>query len=114
MSSINQIKKMKTAGDIQGLIKVLKNHKDNGFFERHAAVQALGEIRDTCVIEPLIEALGDLDIVHKAAAEALIKIGAPTVKPLIKALKDGGIFVRRGSAYALGAIADSRAVEPLI
>jgi HEAT repeat protein len=48
------------------------------------------------------------------AGWALWKIGEPSVKALIKALKNGSITVRRQAATALGMIGDTHAVEPLI
>lgn len=47
-----------------------------------------------------------------SVAEALVKIGHPTVEPLIAALKDRVIV--NEAAWALGEIKDQRAVEPLI
>ena len=51
--------------------------------------------------------------VRQAAAEALVKIGAPAVEPLIAALKDESFSVRQAAAEALGKIG-APAVEPLI
>ena len=48
------------------------------------------------------------------AAEALIKIGKPAVKPLIEALKDKNRFVHSYAANALGKIGDNGAVPALI
>ena len=48
------------------------------------------------------------------AAEALGKIGNPAVEPLIAALSDDRLSVRKNSIKALGIIKDTRAVEPLI
>jgi HEAT repeat protein len=41
-------------------------------------------------------------------------IGAPAVEPLVSALKDDDVDVRRGAASALGQIGDARAIEPLL
>jgi HEAT repeat protein len=103
--------------------------------------EVLSGIGDTRAVEPLIAALRDDDwAMREAAAEALehldwqpeeseagagywivkrqwdrcAQIGAPAVKPLIAALKDGDENSRRGIAQALGEIGDPRAVEPLI
>jgi hypothetical protein len=46
--------------------------------------------------------------------DALVKIGAPAVDPLIAALKDPNSTVRDNALTALGRIGDPRAVEPLI
>jgi len=48
------------------------------------------------------------------AAKKLIKIGAPSVEPLIAVLNDADPNARQYAAWALGDIKDSRAVEPLV
>ena len=128
--------KMKSKGDVKGLIKALNYRKDA--YIREAAAKALGEIGDARAIEPLIDALKDeSEYVRSAAAEALdklgwqpdteerkaaywaakqewdkcVEIGAPAVEPLIIALKDWR--VREAAAEALGKIG-APAVEPLI
>lgn len=51
----------------------------------------------------------------QAVAEALGKLGdTRAVEPLIAALQDEDVELRRAAAQALGEIGDSRAVEPLI
>jgi HEAT repeat protein len=50
--------------------------------------------------------------VQDNAVLALIEIGGPAIKPLIQALKDNDSSVRSNAAATLGAINDSRAVEP--
>jgi HEAT repeat protein len=82
---------------------------------RQAAASALGQIRDARAVEPLIAALKDQDrAVRRAAAGALVQIGARAVEPLIAALRDDYWAVRRAAAEALGQIGDAPAVEPLI
>jgi HEAT repeat protein len=83
---------------------------------RRTSAYRLGEIGDSCAVEPLIKALADPNIMVRAnAAEALGKIGDNrAVEPLIKALADPNIMVRASAAEALGKIGDNRAVEPLI
>src|SRR4051812_45784937 len=51
---------------------------------------------------------------RRAAAKALVAMGAPAVEPLIAALKHEVRSVRQAAAEALGHIRDTRAVEPLI
>ncbi len=81
---------------------------------------ALGAIGDPQAVPPLIQALGhapfadDWDAVRRAAAEALVRIGAPAVPALIQALGDDWDAVRRAAAWALGAIGDPQAVPALI
>jgi HEAT repeat protein len=56
---------------------------------RRAAAEALGQLGDARAVEPLIARLGDAAWnVRRAAAEALVKIGAPAVEPLIGRLGD--------------------------
>lgn len=94
--------------------------------ERAAAIDRLGELGERAVpaIPELIAALADqggvrtdvveLDRVGDHAADALRKIGAKAVDPLIGALKHPETVVRRRAANTLGWIKDPRAVEPLI
>jgi hypothetical protein len=48
------------------------------------------------------------------AARVLVKLGVPSVEPLIDALKDKEPLVRQRAAWVLGEIKDPRAIEPLI
>ena len=77
------------------------------------AVKALGETKDARAVEPLIAVLKD-DKCGLQAANALAKIGQPSVAPLCAALKDDSSIARRNAAVALGKIKDSSAVKPLI
>ena len=74
---------------------------------------SLENIKDSREIKQLIASLKDER--HGAnAADALVKIGKPAVKPLIAALKDKNREVRKNAARTLGEIKDRRAVKPLI
>jgi len=124
---------------VEPLIEALGDEEDRGI--RWRAAVALGEIGDERAVEPLIETLKDEDIIVRwNAAEALgeiewqpkddverayyliareqwnklVKLGEPTVEPLIKTLGDKDWDVRMRAARALGEIGDERAVEPLI
>lgn len=48
------------------------------------------------------------------AARALVRIGTASFDPLAKALTGGGPTARRNAAWALGALDDQRAVQPLV
>ncbi len=90
--------------------------KDEDWYVRSNAAEALGEIGDARAVEPLIQALlGDeSEGVRGEAAGALGHIGdARAVEPLIQALKDEDWWVRKEAAWALGKIGDERAIEPL-
>jgi HEAT repeat protein len=81
----------------------------------HEAVRAAVVELGTPAVPPLIQALGDGDIdVRRAACRALGEIGRPAVLPLIQALGDRDIYVRAAACWALGAIGDRQAVPPLI
>jgi aconitase B len=77
------------------------------------AVKALGEAKDARAVDPLIAVLKD-EKCGSTAANALAKIGQPSVAPLCTALKDDSPVARRNAATALGKIKDSSAVKPLI
>jgi HEAT repeat protein len=52
--------------------------------------------------------------VRQAAAEALGKIGSPAIPALLEALKDGMALVRQAAAEALGKIGDPQALPALL
>ncbi len=82
------IEKLQNKQDVESLIKALNYEPDIKI--RDNAVAALGEIGDKRAMEPLIEVLKDEDEeVPSWVLDALIKIGEPSVEPLIEvALKD--------------------------
>lgn len=79
-----------------------------------AAAKALVRIGAPSV-EPLIAVLkGAPEDIREAAVKALVKIGTPAVAPLVAALHHASLDVRTAAAEALGEIRDLRAVEPLV
>jgi HEAT repeat protein len=104
----------------EALLAALTGDKDPSV--RISAAEALGETRDPRAIEPLIAAmktelklpLRSNDELGSSAAEALSEIGAPSVEPLIAALRLGDPKVRLHAAFALCRVRDPRAIEPLI
>ena len=86
---------------------------------RQAAAQALGYTQHPAAVPYLMEALRDPFWWFEREAQAgdlfdaILKMGAAAVDPLIDALKDNEGTVRRYSAMLLGRIGDARAVEPL-
>jgi len=112
-SSGKSIAKMKDAHDISGLVRLL-NHSDPDI--QYHAVEALGEIGDAGAVEPLITLLKHEEVsgVRWKTAESLVKIGAPSVEPLIGVLQHPDSDVRWKAAIALGEIRDPRAIGPLI
>jgi len=87
---------------------------------RQDAATALGLIGDPQAIGPLIDAFrvesGDTEDITawQNAAQALARLGAPAIEPLIAALADEDWNVRTWSADALGLLGSPQAVGPLI
>jgi HEAT repeat protein len=84
---------------------------------RMKAAWTLGETRDARAVRPLISALYDLQLmVRDVARQALVKIGKPSVRPLLESLgvwngiADNGFLV----AEILGDIKDTACVPGLI
>jgi len=75
-------------------------------------------LAEKCDVKGLIKALlyyrKDYLVVRSKAAEALVKIGASAVNPLIATLKEENNYMQSTAAEVLGKIGDKRAVEPLI
>jgi HEAT repeat protein len=82
-----------------------------------AAAEALGWIRDSRAVSPLLLFLSEgepSDALRELAAEALGRIGdTHAVEPLIAALEDTNEWVRRAAAESLGMLGDRIAIEPL-
>jgi HEAT repeat protein len=87
------------------------NHED--LIVRLSAIKTLGELKDAIAVDPLVATLRDKDC-GCTAANALARIGKPSVESLCAALKDDSAIARRNAATALGKIKDTSAVEPLI
>ncbi|MBF0500783.1 MAG: HEAT repeat domain-containing protein [Candidatus Riflebacteria bacterium] len=84
------------------------------WFLRKRVVDALGQSKIAQAVAPLIEALTDPSVqIRKAAVESLSKIGGLALELLIKALDSGTHDHKIGLIRALGQIHDRRVVEPL-
>jgi len=110
------IEKLKTKGDINGLIKALGYEKDADI--RLAAAQALREVDRTQLYlqakEPFIDALKDEDWrVRQIAIQVLAELGEPdTLGPIVKALEDQNPQVQETAVEALAAnVGSSRLPE---
>jgi HEAT repeat protein len=88
---------------------------DDHWSVRRNAAWALGEVGSARAVLYLIGAFkktwGGIDAY---CAEALVKIGRPAVKPLLRVLDGPDLNTRYWSIEALGQIGDARAIEPLI
>jgi HEAT repeat protein len=110
------VEHLKATGNIPGLIKALVYKGRDASWIRKAAIEALGELRATAAVEPLLQALedphGDIRIL---AAGALRAIGdARTLALFIRALRDPSSAVQEQAALALEYLNDPRAVPPLL
>jgi HEAT repeat protein len=110
------VAQLKAKRDVQGLIRALGYTADPNV--RRAAAAALGELGDARAVDPLILALKNPAWEHDwhdtaAAADALARLGAPAVGPLIAALGWHSKVVRVSAAGALGSIGQP-AIDPLV
>jgi HEAT repeat protein len=98
----------------RGVDVLIKDLNDENSTVRALAAESLGDYNDSNVIDPLIQAFEDRDPnVQLKASSALVKIGKPTVYPLIHALKYKTNIVREIAASTLGKIDDSSVVDQL-
>jgi HEAT repeat protein len=82
---------------------------------RWGAATALGKIRDTRAIRPLICALADkYENVRSESATSLAGFGKPALAPLLEFLKFSDAPLRLEVVTALGELKDSDAIHPLI
>ena len=99
---------------VEPLISALKDEDGN---VRWKAVDALGMIGGAKAAEALIRKAADdeYEPVNYSTAEALVRIGAEAVEPLMEALEDenSSIKVRYYAALVLGRIGDVKAKELL-
>lgn len=97
----------------------------NSFVITWNGAKALGDIGDPRAVAPLIELfkstptpleqqLHEESSVAVQARMSLVKIGIPSVAPLVDALHDANPAVRTNSVKALAEIGDPRVVEPMI
>ncbi|MBU2103184.1 MAG: HEAT repeat domain-containing protein [Candidatus Omnitrophota bacterium] len=106
-----------------GIRQNIENLYQESAEARAAAIIKLGDMKEKAAVAVpfLVEMLSDsgslkpYGMVSTKAAEALVKIGAPSVEPLIGVLKNSRErVVRSAAASALGQLHDARAIEPLI
>jgi HEAT repeat protein len=115
-----KVARLRRRRDVAGLIEVLRQGSTR---DRRAAANALIGMPDPRAIEPLAEALQDVDpLLRTNAALALGELQdrrpgadlAPIVEPLVAALDDPAPEVRAMAASALGRTKTERALDPLI
>jgi HEAT repeat protein len=98
---------------LDGLVNTLQNSTDPKV--RQYAAYLLGKAHNPRAIQPLVEALADLDkSVREQATLALSRIGKAAIEPLAEAMNEPKWQTRYRAAEALGKIADEKAIKPLI
>jgi len=103
---------IKDARAVKPLIAVLQ---DTETTVRSNAIYALSQLKNATAVEPLIALFNDKDShIREFSAERVGAIGAPSVEPLIAALKTEKDTIRWCIVTALGRSNDPRAVIPLI
>ena len=102
------------ADEVDGFIKQLTKGNPT---QRLAAAKALGERGDPRAVIPLVTVLKkdtNWDV-RLSAEDALVRIGSPSVEPLVQLLKEEkSCFVRRRSARTVKEIKDPCAAESLV
>jgi len=103
-------------GDTTAFVHVSFCLKDSVEMVRKSAAVALGKMKDNRAIPHLIEGFSDPHFsVRMSSAEALVKIGKPSVKPLIELLN---LSIDTIAVYlaieSLGKLKDKRATQPLL
>lgn len=88
---------------------------DQERWNRKAAAENLGKLKDVKAIDYLIQSLKDeFWEVREAAMNSLISMGRKAVEPLINSLVSGDKKAVKSIAMTLAEIGDKRAVKPLI
>ncbi len=96
----------------RGPVTTLLEHEDYTY--RRIAAYILGKIGNPDSVEVLVEALGDDNPdVRKSAAQALNRIGEPSIALLIRALGNISKDVRASAVWSLSKMG-AMAVEPLL
>lgn len=80
---------------------------------RIAAAEALGEIRDQRAVDALARAFRERSL-RKKSFEALVKIGAPSIKALISLLPESPAEMKKLIIDIFGKIGSTRSIPPLI
>src|SRR5688500_14615311 len=89
--------------------------KDDDWAVREDAAKALGLLKDSRAVVPLISLLRDSDrAVRQSAIHALIAIGQSSVPALSDYLGDGSLQVQEAVSEVLAAVGDVRAFAPLV
>ncbi|MBZ0317427.1 MAG: HEAT repeat domain-containing protein [Anaerolineae bacterium] len=100
--------------DTRAVMPLTDALQDTEYQVQWEAARALGKLCDPRAVQPLIRVLAEDNLLQEIAVYSLCEVGEPAVAPLIDALCNPVWRVRKGAAWALGELGDTRAVEPLI
>jgi len=98
-------------GDESAVLALAQRLSEWGRDDREAALRAMGAIGGDDAVRVLVDWLGAADE-GAGAVDGLVRIGAPAVPRLLRALQIP--IASRNAAVALGRIADTRATIPLV
>ena len=106
---------LSTIADERVLPSLIKALQSSDWIVRMHAAKALGLIRHTDAVVPLIPLLQDkVKAVREEAAAGLAAIGDPAIPSLVHALRHEEWLVRLHAVEALGKTRSAQAVEPLL
>ena len=89
--------------------------RDEDWAVREEAASALGVLKDSRAVVPLVQLLGDADrSVRTAAIASLTTIGTPAVVPVGGCLTHRDLTVQESAASVLSSIADARVLDGLV
>jgi HEAT repeat protein len=101
--------------DTEYVAVLIENLESDNFDVQRRAVWALGETRDPRVIEPLMLAFkSENRSIQLNAIDAVSRMGAMAVDPLIEGIKGDDRDIRQGSSKSMRKIKDPEASELLI
>lgn len=104
-----------TIADERVLIPLIMALRSGNWIVRMHVAKALGRVRNTDAVEPLIPLLQDkVKAVREEAAAAMAAIGDAAIPSLLKALQHEDWLVRLHAVESLGKAQSKRAVEPLL
>lgn len=89
---------------------------DESIDVRREAVRLLGKFRDSRAVPSLIKLLKNDAFIRISVRESLLKIGEPSVEPLITLLAEENVnpLAREEAVEVLGELKDPRAIPPLL
>ena len=106
---------LSTIADERVLPSLIKALRSSDWIVRMHAAKAVGLIRHTDAVVPLIPLLQDkVKAVREEAAAGLAAIGDPAIPSLVNALRHEEWLVRLHAVEALGKTRSAQAVEPLL